>query len=245
MEEQQRRDWGSVSLDNCITYDVFVLTDVMTARDMRAFAKHKTTIEKEPSLKTCHIDAMWPDVFVSPTIEDVGEMYLYEFYSLIRNVLIPHIYSVLVLCGARRLHNRLDIFRRVLGNFDVGYANAGQFLDAVQILARTPGGKKIVSDLSKERATFAFEALLPSTFLREDDYIAYQRDFPKRTEPVHETLLLPSWVRNRLAHPENQYEREYPSRHDIERATGLVYAISLALRYKVSQHHSFVESDLP
>ena len=240
MEGQQCKDWGTVSLGNCTTYDVFSLTDVMTGRDMKAFEKHKNTIEGEASLTKCHVETMWPDVFISPTTDDLWDMRPYEIYSLIRNVLIPHIYSVLVLRGGRRLHNRLDIFRRALtlGDFDIEYANGGQFLVAVQTLARTPGGEKIASDLSKAGARCAFEDLLPSAFLDKDDYVEYQKDIPQRSEPVHENLLLPSWVRNRLAHPENRFEREYPSRYDIERATGLVYAVSLALRYKAEGHRS-------
>ena len=234
MKERQHPDWGSVSLGNCETYDVFALTDAMTAGDKRAFERHKTTIEIEPSLKMCHIEAMWQDVFVSPTTEDVKAMYPYEYYGLIRSVLIPHIYSALVPWGTLQLNNRMDIFRRALtlGDFDIEYANGGQFLVAVQTLARTPGGERIASDLSKAGARCAFEDLLPSAFLDKDDYVEYQKDIPKRSEPVHENLLLPSWVRNRLAHPENRFEREYPSRYDIERATGLIYALSLALRYK-------------
>ena len=174
MEGQQRKDWGTVSLGNYTTYDVFSLTDVMTREDLLTFEKHKNTFECEASLKLCHVKTMWPDVFIAPTIEELLGMRVYEIHRLIRNVLIPHIYSFLVPWGAkRRLNNRLDIFRRALtlGDFDIEYANGGQFLVAVQTLARTPGGERIASDLSKAGARCAFEDLLPSAFLDKDDYV--------------------------------------------------------------------------
>ena len=233
MDDQQRQGWDTITLDNCITYNAFSLIDVMLGKDMQIFSKHLDVIERS-ALTTRHIDHMWPDVFVSPTTEDLLGMRLYDYYGLVRTVLIPHIYSVTLPGLSRRLRYNWDLMRKDLSSIDGKYPNAGQFLEAIQTLSETPGGEYIVSDLHKENVKNKFNDLLPCTFLKNDDYVTYLRDIPSRKKPVEENLLLPSWVRNRLAHPENRFERKYPTRSDIERATGLIYAVSLALRYKKS-----------
>ena len=231
VKNQRRQDWDTIALDNCITYDAFSLTEVMLGKDMQAFSRHLDVIERS-ALTNRYIDQIWSEVFVSPTTEDLLSMRLYEYYDLVRNVLIPHIHAVTLPSLSRRRRYSWDLMRMDLDSIDNRYPNAGQFLEAVQILTGTPEGKDIVADLHKEEVKKRFRDLLPPTFLHDDDYVTYLRDGPRREEPVEESLILPSWVRNRLAHPENRFEKGYPTRSDIQRATGLVYAVSLALRYK-------------
>ena len=218
-------------MGNCIIYDAFSMTSMMTGGEALTFERHLTAIESNVSLSTSLIDSMWQDVFVCPTTEEIRDMRLYEIYDLVRYVLIPHIYSVTgsVVSPSRRFWNLLH---SKIGEFEAAYTNSGRFFEAIQILANAPGGKKIANDLANEKVKNEFRRLLPPTFLREDDYLTYRRDPGGDKGPVEQNLILPSWVRNRLAHPENRYESAYPSHYDIQRATALVYAVSLALRMK-------------
>ena len=236
MEDDHRASWKTILLGEYLTYDAFSIFESMTGGDAAIYSKHVETINSSTELKLHQIRPMWEDVFVAPAFDDILDPRYYKIRRLIYSIMIPHIHTVLLPLGGRRLANRMDIFARALGDFDIGYANAGQFWMAVQELSRAPcGGQGIVRKLAGKGAREEFERLLPQGFLSEDDYILYRADRSTSSGSCEEKLILPSWVRNRLAHPENCYVKEFPSRHDIKRATGMVYAASLALLYRTMQ----------
>ncbi len=230
MPDRERLAWNTVSTSGCTTYDAFSLPKGMTVGDLLTYSKHLRVIEDSDGMRIEHLLSNWDDVFVAPAAAQMLDMDGYYVNILVSSIVIHHIYTIVLMSGRFTISDLIDLALRELGTFEFGSAKAGRFLVAVGLLSRTSSqGARIVKQLANESVTESFEKLLPRETFEDADYLDYQ---PDRPGSKAQKLILPSWVRNRIAHPENRHERKFPSDGQIRRATGMIYAASLALRYQ-------------
>ena len=223
---ERRKTWKTVSFGGLRTYDAFGPGGMLQLRDVERIQGHKNALLMDDFGKIRRqVRQVWDDIFVSPSVSEMLDMYVSEVNRLIDLVAIPHT-NVFGYRGPTR-----HLFERAMQGFST-FPSANEFLRGLRSLSMIDTGAKVGNRLTKDNSRDYFERLLKGKVeLVPEDFRQYKRQ-KRDGSCAEEVLFLPGWVRHRLSHPENRYERRFPDVGDYGRATYLLSAITLTLLYE-------------
>ncbi len=224
---ERRKTWKTVSFGGITTYDPFYDAYCPDAKfrmgDIRRIRGHKDALLRDDVDEIC--EQVWDDIFVSPNVLEMLEMDVYKINTLIDLVAVPHA-NVFGYIGPT-----IHLFERTMQAFST-FPSADEFLRGLRALSMIDAGAKIGNRLTKDNSHGYFERLLQGKVkLVPEDFRSYKRQ-KRDGSCAEEVLFLPGWVRHRLSHPENRYERRFPDAGDYGRATYMLSAITLTLLYE-------------
>ena len=207
---ERRKTWSTVSFGGIQTYDAFDRGGGIPPKDINRLRQHKKRLG-DLSWDYLH-ENVWDDISVEPSSSEFLDMDCYEIQRLIDLVLIPHINVFSY--GSAGIHQ----IQKAMPSSSA-FVPADEFLHSVRTLSSFKGGAKVADKLIKDRRKDYFTDLLKDKVAFVDgDFRTYIKD-TNNNGPQTQTLFLPGWVRNRLAHPENTHERVFPDAGDYGRAT--------------------------
>ncbi len=223
---ERRKTWKTVSFGGMTTYNAFDLGGRVLMKDIARIGQHKRHMK--PLDFDYLMEHIWDDVFVEPSSTVALDMDLYDGYTLLDCVVIPHIN----VCGYE--WPSISFIQSISGMLrrDSVFIPAEDFLHSMRVLSMVKGGADVITKLIKDNSQEYFLTLLNDKIeFVDDDFRTYNKDSGKKSPGV-QTLFLPGWVRNRLSHPENRFERSFPDVEEYARATYLLSAITLKLLYQ-------------
>ena len=220
---ERRKTWKTVSFAGIKTYDAFSPGGNLKVGDVLRIRGHKHVVFRDDFDEIS--GQVWDDIFVSPDVPQMLEMIVNEIDMLIELVLVPHANVF----GYRR--PTIHAIERITGGLST-FPSADEFLRELRALSMIDASAKVGDKLTKDNSRSYFESLLQGKVkLVPEDSRSYKRQ-KRDGSCAEEVLFLPGWVRHRLSHPENRYERQFPDAWDYGRATYLLSAITLTLLYK-------------
>lgn len=220
---ERRKTWKTVSFGGIRTYDAFGPGGTLQLRDVERIQGHKNALLMDDFDKIC--EQVWDDIFVSPNVSEMLDMYNSDINILIDLVAIPHT-NVFGYRGPTR-----HLFERAMQGLST-FPSANEFLRGLRALSMFDAGVKVGNRLTKDDSSDYFKRLLKGKVkLVSEDFRSYKRE-KRDGSCAEEVLFLPGWARHRLSHPENRYERLFPDAGDYGRATYLLSAIILTLLYE-------------
>ena len=220
---ERRKSWNTVSFAGVKTYEAFRPQDKRIIKDVIRIRGHKDALLRDDFDRIC--EQVWDDIFVSPDVSEMLEIYVSEVNTLIDLVAIPHA-NVFGYRGPT-----IHLFERTMQGFST-FPSADEFLRGSRALSMVDAGAKVRNELTKNNSRGYFERILKGKVkLVPEDFRSYKRQ-KRDGSCAEEVLFLPGWVRHRLSHHENRYERRFPDAGDYGRATYLLAAITLTLLYE-------------
>ena len=219
---ERRKTWKTVSFGGITTYDAFRPGGKLLMGDVARIRGHKDALLRDDFDEIC--EQVWDDIFVCPNVSEMLDMYVSEVNALIDLVAIPHANIF------RYRGSTTHLLQRVMQGFSI-FPSADEFLRCFRSLAMIDSTGEISERLIRnDSRSFFTEKLKGKVELVPEDFKRYKRPLRKGGYKEEE-LFLPGWVRHRLSHPENEYERAFPDAGDYGRATYLLSAIILVLLY--------------
>ena len=199
--------------------------------------RHYDTSELERLCSNLTTDAdyreLWDYVVVRPKCEElIGHLYIEDAQVIFQKTMLP---VLLPTIGYSHIHvPRIKAVEELqqltaegwLGSSAIPISfmsrpNISQFLHLVRFIGiRYPELAQGLSSLKRKEWREIEESACKDGFQFEDtDYRKYTRG--KRQ---YDKLLLPVWIRHRLAHPENESEVDFPTESDYRRAFAILGA---------------------
>lgn len=175
---------------------------------------------------------LWDYVVIKPKCDDlIGDHFLPEAKAIFQNTMLPVLLPVI---GYSHIHiprlKAIEELPQLINEMGFGSSSIplnfvrgpsiSQFLHLVRFIGiRYPDLAQGLSRLNRKEWREIEESACEDGFeFKKTDYRQYTHGKRKCN------LLLPVWIRHRLAHPENEFEEDFPTESDYRRAFAILGA---------------------
>ena len=186
------------------------------------------------STEADYID-LWDYVISRPKCDDlIGDQYLPDARATFQNIMLPVLMTVIGYSNTIARIEAIEELPQLINEMGFGSSSiplnfmsgprVSQFLHLVRFMGiRYPSLAQGLSRLKRKDWREIEEAARKDGFeFKDTDCRKYTRDTGKsQTFPK---VLLPVWIRHRLAHPENKREKDFPTESDYRRAIAILGA---------------------
>ena len=195
-------------------------------------------------------EKLWDYVVVKPKWNDlIGDLYIPEARETFQDKIVPVLLPVIGYSNRRPVFNFIEQMQQFeaegwLGspavpiNFMRG-PSISRFLHLVRFIGiRYPDLAQGLSRLKRKEWRKLEEFAGKDGFQFEDtDY----REYTRGGKPYN--LLLPVWIRHRLAHPENKVEKDFPTESDYRRAFAILAAAIAGMAYSATNDNEQIQEE--